>query len=97
MQNLPMKSVTLLDLRSSTITCLINSGYRVILCTVWRIQQGRMAAYEPFTWNEEITRKIEVSDGRVFSKVLERRQSHIQLKGGGSHIEMSIKLQILCP
>lgn len=35
-----MKSVRWFDLRDHLLTCLISSGYRVILCTVEKIQRA---------------------------------------------------------
>jgi hypothetical protein len=42
----------------------------VILCTVKGVQREVVTERGAFTWNEKVTRKIEVSDSRVFPKVL---------------------------
>ena len=71
MQNLITDRINGVSIWGKALTCLISSGYRVILCTVkgGSMKEG-VTELGVFTWNEKITRKIEVSDSRVFSKVL---------------------------
>ena len=92
-----MKSVVWFDLRDRTLTCLISSGYRVILCTTEKIQR---------TLGDNIRAIHLVRGGNLKGRDFGRRallEGAVKMSDtnlcsrGVSHIEVSSELWILHP